>query len=255
MKKYYLIINGKKEGPFSENELLSLDINKSTLIWYNGLNDWQEIQYVSELNEHIQFIAPPIPKTLKNSIQSIQIETPIDVNILPKMKFSKDEIIQKMKKTIKKLLKETVVLLIFFISSALISSLTYYIYFEVFRPELVSEHDQSLFNSKYNIIYHTIIPYRTELNFDDLALLKFGDFKYDSELTCLDDLYDINTFRLQMLEAKTKTISWYVFIIILSILIITRYLFVFIKWLNPESSLYKSKVMIKFKNLYEKYFT
>ena len=40
MKQYYVAINEEKQGPFSISELQKIDLNKKTLVWYSGLNDW-----------------------------------------------------------------------------------------------------------------------------------------------------------------------------------------------------------------------
>lgn len=229
MKKYYFIIKGKKEGPFSLDEITKLDINKNTLIWCNGLNDWTEFQYVTELSDLFDHIAPPIPEIHKNSAQNIKIETPIDIKILGTNNLSNEELNQKVRKIVKRILKEFGMLILYFVFSSLLSISTYYIFFEFNRPEPVSERNQGLFNEKY---YESKDKYGICYNFYDLYCEYIGFYKYDTELEG-DDFTHMNQNRIWILKEKSTTLSWYVFFSLISLLILIRYLIAFIKWLNP----------------------
>ena len=53
MKKYFLQNNGQKDGPFSLEELKALKISPNTLIWYEGIKDWEKISNDKELHEKL----------------------------------------------------------------------------------------------------------------------------------------------------------------------------------------------------------
>ncbi len=61
MKKYYLLEQGQKKGPFSLEELKSFGISSSSHVWTSGMEDWQEAGNLEELSELLQEIPPPIP--------------------------------------------------------------------------------------------------------------------------------------------------------------------------------------------------
>ena len=62
MKKYYLIKDEQQQGPYSIEELQSLNIKPSTLIWADMLTDWTTAKDVPELAAILPKTPPPIPK-------------------------------------------------------------------------------------------------------------------------------------------------------------------------------------------------
>lgn len=62
---YYVAINGKKIGPLALNIILHNikkgKIAKNTLIWHQGLANWQKAETVEELIETFQMLPPPLP--------------------------------------------------------------------------------------------------------------------------------------------------------------------------------------------------
>ena len=40
--EYYIIENGERRGPFSLDQLATMNITSETLVWYEGLEDWQK---------------------------------------------------------------------------------------------------------------------------------------------------------------------------------------------------------------------
>jgi uncharacterized membrane protein YhaH (DUF805 family) len=60
MKKYFYSNGQDKEGPLSLEELKQKDIKPKTLIWYEGLEDWKEAEFVEELREIFELSPPPI---------------------------------------------------------------------------------------------------------------------------------------------------------------------------------------------------
>jgi len=64
MKEYYILINDIQKGPFSIDELKKIELNKSSLVWCKELDNWTELQNVSELKELLESTPPPIPKRI-----------------------------------------------------------------------------------------------------------------------------------------------------------------------------------------------
>lgn len=61
MNKFFVVVNDKKEGPYSVDELLQKDITANTLVWSEGFVDWTEAKEVVGLKEFLTKIPPPIP--------------------------------------------------------------------------------------------------------------------------------------------------------------------------------------------------
>lgn len=72
MMKYFIILNGKREGGFTEAELLEKGIDAQTLVWHEGLDNWQEAGTIPELKGKI---LPPMPKA--KAIEPPAIPQPI----------------------------------------------------------------------------------------------------------------------------------------------------------------------------------
>jgi hypothetical protein len=51
MTKYYFIKNGKKQGPFSKEELSRQPISAKTLVWFHPLDDWTLLSDLPELSD------------------------------------------------------------------------------------------------------------------------------------------------------------------------------------------------------------
>lgn len=90
--KYYVIIDNEQLGPFSLEELKSKKINRNSLVWREGFEDWIPAIMVEELKMLVDSVPPPIPK---------QKETPIiiktDDPIIFEDKLKKEELKQKRK--------------------------------------------------------------------------------------------------------------------------------------------------------------
>lgn len=61
--QYYILQNNIKQGPFSEEELSSKNINAHTMVWSVGFTNWKEAKDVPELSEVLSNL-PPEPPTL-----------------------------------------------------------------------------------------------------------------------------------------------------------------------------------------------
>ena len=47
--KYYIIKDGRQAGPFEENQLLSMGVTRFTMVWREGMQNWQEAGQLAEL--------------------------------------------------------------------------------------------------------------------------------------------------------------------------------------------------------------
>ena len=63
MKKYYYSNGKERRGPFNFEELKHEDINKNSLVWFEGLADWTSADEIPELKEIFELIPPPIDMT------------------------------------------------------------------------------------------------------------------------------------------------------------------------------------------------
>lgn len=70
MRTYY-INNGKENGgPFTLDELKKQDLNKATLVWHQGMDEWKHAHDIEELNSF--FIV--VPPRVKQAIPTPEIE-------------------------------------------------------------------------------------------------------------------------------------------------------------------------------------
>ncbi len=56
MKKYFIVENNQQTGPFSKDELRMKGISPSTLVWFEGMANWEQASALGELND---LFAPP----------------------------------------------------------------------------------------------------------------------------------------------------------------------------------------------------
>lgn len=61
MKKYFLYNNGKNLGPFDLSELRQQKITAKSMIWSEGMTDWQPANSLIEIQDVIETILPPPP--------------------------------------------------------------------------------------------------------------------------------------------------------------------------------------------------
>lgn len=234
MNQYYIVQDGIKKGPFSLEELQNLSFERDTLVWYKGLDNWLKAEEVKELREMLSNTPPPLPNHQDTLVQNIKIESPVEVNLLRKNKISKEEIADKQRKATKGFFSEIGYLLLYFAISAVIALATYRVYFEINRPELVSEENQNQFNRELRELQNKGLM-STPIGNITTKYLNFFEFKYDEHLSYYD-LQNINESRISILKEKSEEISYYTFFILLSIFVVYRYLSMFLKWLNPQTS-------------------
>lgn len=61
MRKYYIVENNQQAGPLSKEELRGKRINPSSLIWFEGMANWEPASSINELNDLFMATPPPPP--------------------------------------------------------------------------------------------------------------------------------------------------------------------------------------------------
>lgn len=59
--EYYYVHKGEKKGPFSLTNLYKEEIQRDTLVWFEGLREWTKASELSELKEIFEVNPPAIP--------------------------------------------------------------------------------------------------------------------------------------------------------------------------------------------------
>lgn len=60
MKQYFTYLNGEQTGPFTFEDLKTKNIYRDTLVWFEGLPDWQKAGTIEELNPLFRAVPPPV---------------------------------------------------------------------------------------------------------------------------------------------------------------------------------------------------
>ena len=66
MKQYYLYEGAQQQGPFSFEALKEKNISADSLIWHEGLDDWQKAGEIEELKVLFKAIPPPVPTAFQS---------------------------------------------------------------------------------------------------------------------------------------------------------------------------------------------
>lgn len=78
MRLYFYAENDQQFGPFNLEELKTKRLKKSTLIWTEGMPNWEKAEEIAELKSIIIPEPPPLPKKQTNTanIETIHIKKP-----------------------------------------------------------------------------------------------------------------------------------------------------------------------------------
>jgi uncharacterized RDD family membrane protein YckC len=60
-QNFHIIVNGKQEGPFTIDQLKSKGLQRDTLVWTEGLDNWTKAEHVALLNDLLRSMPPPMP--------------------------------------------------------------------------------------------------------------------------------------------------------------------------------------------------
>ncbi len=61
MTRFYLVKDRKRQGPFTIEELASSGVERTSLVWRQGMTTWMRADLLPELAELIVTLPPPIP--------------------------------------------------------------------------------------------------------------------------------------------------------------------------------------------------
>lgn len=62
-QQFYIAINGQQTGPFTIDDLKTKNIQRDTLVWTEGLDNWTKAEYIPLLKEVLRATPPPLPNT------------------------------------------------------------------------------------------------------------------------------------------------------------------------------------------------
>lgn len=68
MDKYYFIVEGIQQGPFTIDELKDKNITDTTLVWTDNMENWIEAKAIDALKIIINKKPPPIPPQIKDNL-------------------------------------------------------------------------------------------------------------------------------------------------------------------------------------------
>lgn len=69
MTKYYIVIDGSQQGPFSLEEIQAKKISSSTLVWTEEMDNWTEAKDIEELKIVVKKAPPPIPQPVEKPLK------------------------------------------------------------------------------------------------------------------------------------------------------------------------------------------
>jgi hypothetical protein len=69
MNKYYIVIDGSQQGPFTLEDLQEIEITTTTLVWTENMENWTEAKNIEELKSVIKKVPPPIPQPYDKPIK------------------------------------------------------------------------------------------------------------------------------------------------------------------------------------------
>jgi len=72
MKNYFYIRNNEKHGPFEKTDLQKHHLDKDTLIWCEGMANWEPLEKIEDLKDVSNKLPPPIPAIKIKKIETHQ---------------------------------------------------------------------------------------------------------------------------------------------------------------------------------------
>ena len=64
-RKYFLIKNKEKIGPYSKDQLADMNLSRSTMVWVYGMSNWEKLSEVPALKDLLAKIPPEIKNVEK----------------------------------------------------------------------------------------------------------------------------------------------------------------------------------------------
>lgn len=199
MKKYFIIVNEEKLGPFDITELQSMNIDKNILVWHTGLVDWKKANDIEELEELLKNVPPPIPNT----------STIIEVKILEKSKNKKVDSSVLIAKELKSFFLSAIIALVVAILSFIVVA-GIHVQRVVFAKNIISTYEyiskiektkRDSLNNKIMILFSSLPELKEEQRFynylfkvpnstwndDYLATVEYGYYAFHHEYISIFD--------------------------------------------------------------------
>ena len=70
---YFIIIKGKKSGPYDLSELKQMKLLNDTLTWKEGFDNWMQAKEIEELKDITFSPPPPIPRRKASAVEILKI--------------------------------------------------------------------------------------------------------------------------------------------------------------------------------------
>lgn len=77
--RYFYLLGDQQKGPFTHDELKNQYINHNTLVWYDGIPNWEKASNIEALKD-IFMTPPPIPKKAKEESNAISTQSQSQTN-------------------------------------------------------------------------------------------------------------------------------------------------------------------------------
>jgi len=80
MKEYFYLIGKDQKGPFSFEEIVAKGITEDTLIWCDGMDNWEKLKNIPELKQVLKTVPPPPPKDSEEEKLKIELNDDLFLN-------------------------------------------------------------------------------------------------------------------------------------------------------------------------------
>lgn len=70
MKQYYIYLDNEQKGPYPLEEIIK-QIKVDTLVWHEGMQDWQRADTIEEFKIHFKSVPPPVTFTTTQQVPPI----------------------------------------------------------------------------------------------------------------------------------------------------------------------------------------
>ncbi|MFQ3576521.1 MAG: M48 family metalloprotease [Cytophagales bacterium] len=71
-QQFYIAVNGQQAGPFTIDDLKAKNIQRDTLVWTEGLDNWTKAEHIPLLKDVFRATPPPLPSAeTKNTSQKV----------------------------------------------------------------------------------------------------------------------------------------------------------------------------------------
>ena len=204
MEKYYIVIDGSQQGPFTFEILKEKNISNTTLVWTENMENWTEAKNVDKLKNVITNSPPPLP---------IKIIAPLKVEA--EIMKKKDKILSV--KTEVLVAKETQTIFKQIIIGLIVGVLSLpFFYFIVYESTKFDDVDVS----KY-----------AEIRDSRSSSFDISDFDWKLDLSIAENII------IRKKECTEKSIysAFITFIVISLLIIVVRYVTIGTKWVKETS--------------------